>query len=690
MSDAPTKTAVSCVKSAHGFDLTVRRPQFTRRSKNHNRARLAPTFARLVGAGSALRTLLLGVSLSIAVAGTAEAESRVALVIGNGGYQNVPALANPPNDARDVAQALSALGFKVKLLVDADRATFEKEVIDFGREAVAADVSLFYYGGHGLQVAGHNYLLPVDASLHRVEDIDGQTVALDAVLDSERGGSGVHLVFLDACRDDPTRNSKTPIADKPGLARVRVGRGFYIGFATDFGAVALDGAGRNSPFADALLHHIAEPGLEVYDMMIEVRNDVDKTTGHEQSPVDEISLTRQFYFKGDATAKAAPETRLWQVAAAQRDRSLAAIYLDIFPNGAHARDLQAMLPSLAEARAAAADTAHEDEYWDLALSIRARSLADVYVERFPKGTHLEDAKSLLSNLRSAEMAASEAPGVCERLATHPSDATSSVAGVDFKTLAEHAPQAVEACGLAVNAHPENAHYLALLARATFAAGRETEGVALYRKAVAAGDTRAMVSLATLMENGDHVGKDTKGAFALYEKAVARDNPDAAINLGFALAQGLGVPKNMPRALALFRKASDLGSARATFDLATLVSQGVGGGKPAEALDLFRKAADLGYPGAYRAAALLLDVGKIVPRNVDGAADALLECVRADFGDCLGELTGRTQVWSFDMLRALQSRLKTVGYYAGPIDGKSGPTLAPALQQWRVLGPPKKA
>ena len=645
---------------------------------------------QLHSARRALRALLCGYALSIAAVGRVQAETRVALVVGNGDYKNVSALPNPPNDARDVAQALSALGFEVKLLVDADRVTFEKEAVEFGRRASAADVSLFYYGGHGLQVGGRNYLAPVDASLRRVEDIDTQTIHFDKVLDWQSGGRGVHLIFLDACRDDPTRNAKTPFGAK-GLARVGAKAGLYIAYATQPDNVALDGAGRNSPFADALLHHIAEPGLDVYNMMIQVRNDVLKATGDEQIPWDSSSLTQEFFFKGDATAKAAPETRLWQVAAAQKDRSLASIYLEFFPKGPHARDLQEMLPKFPESRdASAADVKHDEDYWDLALSFRARSLADVYLQRYPKGTHLEDAKSLLTNLEAAEIAASEAPGVCERLATHPSDATPSVAGVDFATLAAHAPQAVEACDLASHAHPDNAHYLALLARATFAAGRETEAVGIYRKAADAGDTRAMVSLATLLENGDHVAKDVKAAFALYEKAVARDNPDAAINLGFAVAQGLGTPKNMPRALALFRKAAELGSARATFNLATLVSQGVGGGKPAEALDLYRKAADLGYPGAHRAAALLLDVGRIVPRNIDVAADELLECVRADFGDCTSELTGRTQIWTPDTLRALQTRLKTAGYYEGAVDGRSGPSLAPALQQWRVLGPPKKA
>lgn len=271
--------------------------------------RRARSLTRPIAGRRLLRALLAGVSLSFAVASTAHAESRVALVIGNGDYKNVPTLSNPPHDAQDVAQALSALGFKVRLLVDADRATFEKEVTEFGREAVASDVSLFYYGGHGLQVAGRNYLVPVNANLRHAEDIDTETVHLDAVLDAQKGGRGVHLIFLDACRDDPTRNAKTPIGGK-GLARVGAGAGFYIGFATEPGNVALDGAGRNSPFADALLHHIAEPGLDVYNMMIQVRNDVAKATGNEQTPWDEFSLTRQFYFKGDAAAKAPPEARL--------------------------------------------------------------------------------------------------------------------------------------------------------------------------------------------------------------------------------------------------------------------------------------------------------------------------------------------------------------------------------------------
>lgn len=618
------------------------------------------------------------------------AANRVALVIGNGAYKQVPALPNPPNDAHDVAQALKALGFSVTLIVDGDRATSEKAIEDFGRQAKTSDVSLFYYGGHGLQVASHNYLLPVDAALRRVEDIEKQSLQLDQVMRAQTGGEGIHLIFLDACRNDPTRLSKTPLPT-PGLARIGDAPGFLIVYATQPDNVALDGNGRNSPFAHALLDHLATPGLDISSMMIEVRRDVIAATGGMQVPWENSSLTRQFYFVDNQAGKSSPESLLWRLAGEQRDAKLAAIYLERFPNGPHAADVRALLPSLG---AAAASNAHgnalEDDLWKLALSSRERSLANLYLTRYPSGAHAQDAAALLASLESAEAALADPAGVCERLATHPSDATASVAGVDFATLAAHAAQAIEACGEAVRRRPDNPHFLALLARATFASGRQTEAVALYRKAAAAGDTRAMVSLATLMENGDHVARNLKAAYALYENAAAHDNPDAAINLGVALYSGIGVARNVPRALALFRKASELGSARATYDLAKLVSDGVGGEKPGEALDLFKKAADLGYPGAYRAAAVLLDTGRIVPRDVGGAADQILQCVRADFGECMAELTGRSQVWTADTVRAVQTRLKSAGYYAGPVNGVSGPTLLAALQEWRLLGPAKRS
>ena len=180
---------------------------------------------------------------------------------------------------------------------------------------------------------------------------------------------------------------------------------------------------------------------------------------------------------------------------------------------------------------------------------------------------------MIASLRAAEQESSSPELACERLATHPHDATASVNGVDMDALQKNAQAAVEFCRQAAEAHPEIAHYQALLARASFAAGRYDEALALYRKAADANDARAMVSLGLLLETGDHAPKDLKAAYALYEKAAERGSADGALDLAVALTTGKGINVDIPRALALLQKASDGGSARATFDLAALVEPG---------------------------------------------------------------------------------------------------------------------
>src|SRR5580700_5789331 len=132
----------------------------------------------------------------------ARAETRFALVIGNGAYRNVPALNNPPSDAKDIAAALKSLGFKVTLKLDLDLAAMQRAIDEFALESADADVSLLYYAGHGFQLGGRNYLVPVGAELRQIGDIASRTVALDPVLAELGKGKGSHLVFLDACRNN--------------------------------------------------------------------------------------------------------------------------------------------------------------------------------------------------------------------------------------------------------------------------------------------------------------------------------------------------------------------------------------------------------------------------------------------------------------------------------------------------------
>src|SRR5581483_2136062 len=200
-----------------------------------------------------LAAVLVALSLS---ALPAAADKRVALVIGNSAYVSAPALANPVNDASDIAAALQGVGFEVILGTDLAKPAFDGKVRDFARILDRADVALLFYAGHGLQVAGRNYLIPVDAKLQIERDLDFEAISVDFVLkqmELEREGK-TNVVFLDACRDNPlARNLARSMGTRSasigqGLAQVQTGVGTFIAYSTQPGNVALDGQGRNSPF----------------------------------------------------------------------------------------------------------------------------------------------------------------------------------------------------------------------------------------------------------------------------------------------------------------------------------------------------------------------------------------------------------------------------------------------------------
>jgi uncharacterized caspase-like protein len=241
---------------------------------------------------------------SLSLPAGAGAQKRVALVIGNAAYINSAALANPVNDAADMAKALTEVGFTVIHGLDVDKRGFDGKVRDFTRALDSADVALFFYAGHGLQVAGRNYLIPVDASLQGERDLDFEAVSVDFILKQmELGREGkTNVVFLDACRDNPlSRNLARSMGTRSasigqGLAQVQTGVGTFIAYSTQPGNVALDGQGRNSPFTAALTKGIKEPGRNLTSVMIEVRKDVLTSTNGRQVPWDHSALTGEFYF----------------------------------------------------------------------------------------------------------------------------------------------------------------------------------------------------------------------------------------------------------------------------------------------------------------------------------------------------------------------------------------------------------
>ena len=228
---------------------------------------------------------------------------RFALVIGNGAYQNTTPLTNPKNDAEDMAAALRTLGFKVVLGLDLDKSEMDRKISDFAHSLSSAEVAVFHYSGHGLQVAGVNYLIPVDAKLASASALDFETVRLELVQRTMERQTETNILFLDACRNNPLARSLAralgtrSVEIGRGLASVDAGAGTLISFSTQPGNVASDGSGRNSPYSGPLVKAIATPGKDLLSILIEVRNEVRNATNKRQVPWEHSALLAPFYFK---------------------------------------------------------------------------------------------------------------------------------------------------------------------------------------------------------------------------------------------------------------------------------------------------------------------------------------------------------------------------------------------------------
>lgn len=228
---------------------------------------------------------------------------KVALIVGNGGYKSVPALANPPRDARLIADTMRGLGFQtVTLAPDLSRDQFFAALRDFGREAEKADWAVVYYAGHGMEIGGINYLIPTDARLAADRDAESQAVALEQVIAAVSGARKLRLVMLDACRDNPfEKNMQHTISLKlvsKGLSNIEPEAGFMVVYAAKHGETALDGDAQNSPFAIALAREIKVPKIEVRRLFDIVRDDVWQATNRQQQPFTYGSLPgrEDFYF----------------------------------------------------------------------------------------------------------------------------------------------------------------------------------------------------------------------------------------------------------------------------------------------------------------------------------------------------------------------------------------------------------
>jgi uncharacterized caspase-like protein len=250
-----------------------------------------------------LSVVVVALICMMLTAGAANADRRVAFVVGNGAYKNVTQLPNPPIDAKAMAATLRNVGFEVVEGANLTRDAMTEKLLDFGKKAQGADIAVFYYAGHGIAIGGTNYLLPVDADIKSEMDVKlGAAINIDLTLDQTMSDAKVKLVLLDACRDNPfaakiKSNSATrSVAVQQGLAEMKSGEGTLIAFATGPGQTALDGQeGTNSPFTRALIAHITEPGVEIQQAMTEVRAQVNEETSKGQLPWGHTNLIGSVY-----------------------------------------------------------------------------------------------------------------------------------------------------------------------------------------------------------------------------------------------------------------------------------------------------------------------------------------------------------------------------------------------------------
>lgn len=252
--------------------------------------------------------VLLAAVAALLAPGLAAGQSRVALVIGNGAYTGVAPLPNPANDAADVAATLTRLGFDVTPVIDADARSLIDALDRFRGRSANADVALVFYAGHGIEVAGTNYLIPVDARLARERDVVREAVSLSELL-GDTAGARLRLVILDACRNNPFAERMVPTngfgrSMSRGLAPVAVDPPgddgeVLVALSTAPGEVAEDGTGRNSPFTTALLEHLEAPGVDVGIMFRRVTDAVLRQTADRQRPWVNASLRGEHYLAGE-------------------------------------------------------------------------------------------------------------------------------------------------------------------------------------------------------------------------------------------------------------------------------------------------------------------------------------------------------------------------------------------------------
>jgi TPR repeat protein len=510
-----------------------------------------------------MRRCALVVLMLLGLASPALADNRVALVIGNSAYQNVAPLENPVNDAILMADTLKGLGFSLTgngAQLNLDKRALDDAVQAFGRQVQGADVAMFYYAGHGVQVRGSNFLVPVNANPTREADVDFQLVDVNLVLNQMQGsGTRLNMVILDACRNNPF-GGRGLRSSEGGLAQLRAPDGTLISYATQPGNVAEDGSDGHSPYTKALAATMRRPGLDLFQTFNEVGLAVKRSTGGNQQPwVSSSPIDGDFYFSGrPAPAPSADATPLHRDAPTPPLAQHQEARLTEPTKPLSGEDLVTDCDRLAAAR--------DDPR-------RPKSVPGVFF--FQMDT--------VAALTACNNAMRQYPGVARFIY----EAGRVAYGEKDYGLARELYE--KAASLGYPASYVNLGVLYYTGNGTtkdYAIARS-----LYEKAIAANDPVGFNALGQLYESGNGAPKDFGEAAKNYQKAAAAGVAGAMVNLGHLYLEGNGVPKDQGRARNLFETATATGEPAAMRMLGFLYERGITVPKdPVQAKKWYDKAA----------------------------------------------------------------------------------------------------
>lgn len=621
----------------------------------------------------AIAALFIVIQVNAAWAG-----KRVALLIGNSGYDHVSRLTNPKNDATVLARKFRDMGFdQVTLKLDLDTTAMRRALGQFSRDAAGADTAVIYFAGHGIEVDGANYLIPTDAKLSHVDDVDFEAIELRKLMRSLNRAKNLKLVILDACRNNPFMNNMEGVGGGRsvgrGLARVSPsGSDTLVAYASREGTIAADGEGDHSPFAQALINHVATPGLDVRLLFGRVRDDVLEATGRKQEPFTYGSLPGKRIF----LAAPAPAAVASTVNSTETQRQIEELRKQLRHKDAIAEQLAELKKALAERQKSAQTIA------ELSKSL-ARQKAEI--EKLKKRTTRKEQKvaslpPATTGLPDVHQSAQElyAKGKMSLLRGSPRAAVQLLrkasekghAGASFelgrayergegvdrnlktarsyyeKAIKEGSARASSALanlgrnssspGAISSATRRTAQELFAEGKIKMLRGNRSGAVRDWRAAADKGHTGALFELGRSYQYGKGVSRNTETAKSYYRKAIVGGHERAKVEL-----ERLTGPSSEARettaeqhyengkewawrrdyraAVLEWRKASDKGHARATYELGSAYEWGRGVFKNVEiAKSLYRKSISRGGKRAKRALA------KLEARQHNSTASALRE------------------------------------------------------------------